>query len=208
MRNTNQKIPSPQEDAELIRACREGRPGARDRLIEIYQPIVDRHVRQLCRQYGCTHLIPGHAAEIAQQVWAELFVRLDKMPQEHFAPAFAMLRRWRTVDYLRRELRYRNRHAHVEDAGAVADGPDPSPMCVHERMQRYAELRIEVRICLKGFPEKQGRFLQLYYFQGWTYKQIARSLGLEANTMGSLHARSLKRLKKAMQRRGSWPEEG
>ena len=194
------KPPLSEHEKALIRATRKGKPGAFEELVEFYQPLVKRHISNLLHQYGCTHLISDHLEEIAQQVWAELFVKHHKYPEEKFLSWFAFLRRWKTLDYIRKELKYQNRHISKEANPGMGLKDDSKQLKGPEEAFRNKQLRIQIRLCLEGIPEKHQEFIRLYYFKGWTYRKIADHLGISLGSVGSIHTRALRKLKKCMEK--------
>jgi RNA polymerase sigma-70 factor, ECF subfamily len=183
-------------DKAVVQACREGRPEAFERLIELYQPVVSRHVTHLLHQYGCSRMIPGHREEIIQQIWTGLIEQIARFPADEFPAWFALYRRWRTLDYLRREFRYSNRHVATEEGAWPGErdvnpsGPNP------EDSVQNKQDRLRILGCLEQMPEKQREFIRLFYFEGWSYDRIASRYGIGLGSVGSLHTRAVRRLRK------------
>ena len=192
-----------QEETKLILACQSGQAGAREKLIEHYQAVVEGHVTNLLHRYKCTHLIAEHRDEIVQQIWTELFNQINRFPPNEFPSWFAFLRRWRTLDYIRKEIHYKQHHSnlnpdHFMHARAASDSnQQPSP---EESIQRK-ELRLEIKICQKQLPRRQRNFIEFFYFQGLSYKQIAAQFGIQESSIGTIHTRSLRNLKKLLKKR-------
>jgi RNA polymerase sigma factor (sigma-70 family) len=190
-------------DKVLVQACIEGRPGAFESLVELYQPVVTRHVTYLLHQYSCGRMIAGHREEIIQQIWAGLIEQIAKFPADEFPAWFALYRRWKTLDYLRSEFRYSNRHLPAEEHAwrGERDGnpsrPSPEDACQNKQD------RLRILGCMEQIPEKHREFIRLYYFEGWSYERIASHYGIGQGSVGSLHTRAVRRLRKVFVKKKS-----
>jgi RNA polymerase sigma factor (sigma-70 family) len=132
----------------------------------------------------------GAAAEdIAQDVLLFVWER-----PEAFDPTRGSLRTWlgtlahrRAVDYVRRE-EARRRRAQREAGRRVVPVPDVGEMAV-------ALVTAErVRAALDVLPEDQRRAIQLAYFGGRTYRQVAEQLGIPEGTAKSRLRLGLRRV--------------
>ena len=56
----------------------------------------------------------------------------------------------------------------------------------------------ELRSTVRALPEKYGTVIHLYYYEGYTIKEIARLLGLPAATVGTRLARGRERLRQML----------
>src|SRR5439155_49629 len=118
-----------------------------------------------------------------------------------FDPERGSLRTWlgtlahrRSVDYVRRE-EARRRRAEREASRAVA-APDVEEMAT-------ALLSAErVRAALDLLPDEQRRAIQLAYFGGKTYRQVAETLGIPEGTAKSRLRLGLKRIADALEAEG------
>ena len=171
-----------QDERDLVRRCVRGDPRAQEQLVRLYQGTVERHVAQLLHQYNCSRLVATHLDEIVQEIWAELFKRLPDSSPRDFGPWFAFLRRWRTVDYLRKELKYRDRHAVTDDISATPGTEPARKTASQEETLHRAEMRREIKICLKKLPPRQREFVWLYYFKDYSYNEICRAHGNRRET--------------------------
>ena len=192
-----------EQEERLVQACQRGQKGAREKLIRYYHAIVEGHVTNLLHRYKCTHLISEHREEIIQQIWAELFNRIHQFPPDGFSSWFAFLRRWRTLDYIRKEIQYQQHHSivnHDHYIYAKAESANKRQP-VQEDLLQKKELRLELRICQRQLPVRQRYFIELFYFQGLSYKQIAAHFGIQESSVGTIHTRSLRNLKKLLKKR-------
>jgi RNA polymerase sigma-70 factor (ECF subfamily) len=118
-----------------------------------------------------------------------------------FDPARGSLRTWlgtlthrRAVDHVRRE-EARRRRTEREAARAVA-APDVEEMAT-------ALLSAErVRAAVDVLPAEQRRAVQLAYFGGKTYRQVAQELGIPEGTAKSRLRLALRRIADALEAEG------
>ena len=137
---------------------------------------------------------PSISEEVAQEVLTEIWLKAD-----HFDPTkgsvtgwVATLTRRRAVDRVRSEQAGRNRddrvarRSHVREVDVVAD---------------EVELRLEhwqVRKALAELTERQREAIELAYFAGHTYRDVARVLGIPEGTAKSRLRDGLLRLREAL----------
>ena len=121
--------------------------------------------------------------QAAEDVTQEVFVYLWEHP-ERIDPGRGTLRGFlgtlthrRAVEAVRREEARRRREARV--AREQADVPD-----VAEAVLR-SDTTGKVRTALEVLPEAQRRALELAYFDGYTYRQVADVLGIPEGTAKS-----------------------
>jgi RNA polymerase sigma-70 factor (ECF subfamily) len=139
---------------------------------------------------------PRAAEDVSQDVFVSFWERPDA-----FDPGRGSLRTWlgtlthrRAVDHVRRE-EARRRRAEREAGRAVA-APDVEEMAT-------ALLTAErVRAALDVLPEEQRRAVQLAYFGGRTYRQVAETLGIPEGTAKSRLRLALRRIADALEAEG------
>ena len=56
----------------------------------------------------------------------------------------------------------------------------------------------ELRAAVRALPEKYGAVIHLYYYEGYSIKEIAKLLGLPAATVGTRLARGRERLRQML----------
>ena len=56
----------------------------------------------------------------------------------------------------------------------------------------------ELRVAVRALPEKYGAVIHLYYYEGYSIKEIAKLLGLPAATVGTRLARGRERLRQML----------
>jgi RNA polymerase sigma factor (sigma-70 family) len=141
------------------------------------------------------------AADVAQDV----FVQLWRQP-ERYDPARGSLRTWlatiarrRAVDQLRTGTRRVRREERVA-AQRVTSPPDVEEAAT-------ALVRGErVRKALRELPPEQRQAVELAYYQGLSYREVAQALGIPEGTAKSRLRLALNRLATALREEGpmSW----
>jgi RNA polymerase sigma-70 factor (ECF subfamily) len=164
----------------------------------------DQALREVYDQYAS--FVFGIAARVigdpraAEDVSQDVFVSFWERPAA-FDPERGSLRTWlgtlthrRAVDHVRREEARRRRAA--RDAGRAVTAPDVEEMAT-------ALLTAErVRAALDVLPEEQRRAVQLAYFGGKTYRQVAETLGIPEGTAKSRLRLALRRIADALEAEG------
>ena len=138
-----------------------------------------------------------HAAEDVTQ---EVFLSLWERP-EAFEPARGRLRTFlgtlahrRAVDLVRREEARRRRAA--REAATTTPIPDVGELAV--AIVTAEEVRAEV----SRLPSEQRAAIELAYFGGRTYRQVAEELGIPEGTAKSRMRLGLGRIAQALEARG------
>ena len=149
--------------------------------------------------YGLALRVIGDT-RAAEDVSQDVFVSVWERP-EAFDPERGSLRTWlgtlahrRAVDYVRREEARRRRTE--RDAAHRTVIPDVDEMAV-------ALVTAErVREALDVLPDEQRRAIQLAYFGGKTYRQVAEVLGIPEGTAKSRLRLGLHRIAEALEAQG------
>ena len=141
--------------------------------------------------YGLALRVIGEA-RAAEDVSQDVFVSIWERP-DAFEPTRGSLRTWlatlahrRAVDYVRRE-EARRRRTQREATRAVST-PDV------EEMALALVTAERVRTALDDLPDEQRRAIQLAYFGGKTYRQVAEVLGIPEGTAKSRLRLGLRRI--------------
>ena len=156
-------------------------------LVERIRPQALRVARGVVRD-------PSISEEVAQEVLTEVWLKADRFDPEKGTVTgwVATLTRRRAVDRVRSEQAGRNRddrvarRSHVREVDVVAD---------------EVELRLEhwqVRKALTELSERQREAIELAYFGGHTYRDVARVLGIPEGTAKSRLRDGLVRLREAL----------
>lgn len=136
----------------------------------------------------------------AEDVSQDVFVGLWEWPAA-FDPDRGSLRTWlgtlshrRAVDYVRREEARRRRAE--RDAARAVTAPDV------EELATAMVAAERVRAALDVLPSEQRRAIQLAYFGGKTYRQVAVVLGIPEGTAKSRLRLGLRRIAEALEAQG------
>jgi len=164
----------------------------------------DTALREVYDQYSS--FVYGLAVRVigdtraAEDVSQEVFVSFWERPAA-FDPARGSLRTWlgtlthrRAVDHVRREEARRRRAE--REAGRAVTEPDV------EEMATALVTAERVRAALELLPPEQRRAVQLAYFGGKTYRQVAEELGIPEGTAKSRLRLALRRIADALEAEG------
>lgn len=153
--------------------------------------------------YGLALRVIGDA-RAAEDVSQDVFVSIWERP-DAYEPTRGSLRTWlatlahrRAVDYVRRE-EARRRRTQREATRAVST-PDV------EEMALALVTAERVRTALDDLPDEQRRAIQLAYFGGKTYRQVAEVLGIPEGTAKSRLRLGLRRIADTLEAEeaGTW----
>lgn len=149
--------------------------------------------------YGVAMRVIGDS-RAAEDVSQDVFVGFWERPAA-FDPARGSLRTWlgtlthrRAVDHVRREEARRRRTE--REAGRALAAPDV------EEMATALVTAERVRAAVDVLPEDQRRAVQLAYFGGKTYRQVAEVLGIPEGTAKSRLRLALRRIADALEAEG------
>ncbi len=156
-------------------------------LVERIRPQALRVARGVVRD-------PSIAEEVAQEVLTEVWLKADRFDPDRGTVTgwVATLTRRRAVDRVRSEQAGRDRddrvarRSQVREVDVVAD---------------EVELRLEhwqVRRALAVLSDRQREAIELAYFAGHTYRDVARVLGIPEGTAKSRLRDGLVRLREAL----------
>ena len=151
--------------------------------------------------YGIAVRVIGDA-RAAEDVAQDVFLKLWEAPAG-FEPTRGSLRTWlgtlahrRAVDYVRREEA--KRRTALRDASRPAVAPDV------EEMAMALVTAERVRSALATLPEEQREAIQLAYFGGRTYREVAQQLGIPEGTAKSRLRLGLRRIAGALEPTEQW----
>jgi RNA polymerase sigma factor (sigma-70 family) len=150
--------------------------------------------------YGLAQRVIGDP-RAAEDVSQEVFLYIWEHP-EAFDPTRGGMRTWlgtlahrRSVDYIRREEARRRRTQREASRRAIAI-PDV------EEMATAIVAAERVRAALDVLPREQRQAIQLAYFEGKTYRQVAEVLGIPEGTAKSRLRLGLRRIAEALEAEG------
>lgn len=138
------------------------------------------------------------STSLAEDITQDVFVHLWEKPHA-FDPARGSMRAWlgvlthrRSVDRVRRETTAR-RH----EARQATEAPAPTPPDIAEAATSII-LAQRVREAVAALPDEQRQAVELAYFGGKTYVQVAEALGIPEGTAKSRLRLAMKRLAAAL----------
>jgi RNA polymerase sigma-70 factor (ECF subfamily) len=185
---TTTRAPDPAAKSEdLLVATASGDEAAFEVLVGRIRPQALRVARGVVRD-------PAMAEEVAQEVLTEVWQKADRFDPDRGTVVgwVATLARRRGVDRVRSEQAGRNRDDRVarrnqeRDFDVVADE-------VEVRLEHW-----QVRRALADLSDRQREAIELAYFGGHTYRDVARVLGIPEGTAKSRLRDGLLRLRESL----------
>ncbi len=178
---------APDNDYELIQACRRGDVRAWDKVLEKYE----RLVFFIAYKYGLSR---DEAADVTQTTFTILMQSLETLREDtRLAPWLATVAKRHTWRWLAR--RKREQVHPVEDLAAQdwAKGSTFDPFDAWERVEWLRE-------GLKQLDQRCRERLQMLYFEAKTpsYTEVAERFNMAQGSVGPTRARCLERLKELM----------
>ena len=169
---------------ELLVAVAQGDETAFAELYGRVGPVVIGAARRVLRD-------PALAEEVAQEVLLEVWRKAEAFDPERGSATgwIGTMARRRAVDRVRSEQAGRDRDVRV----AVRDAPRP-----FDEVAEEVETRIEherVRRALDGLTPVQREAIELAYFRGHSYREVARLLAVPEGTAKSRLRDGLDRLR-------------
>jgi RNA polymerase sigma factor (sigma-70 family) len=180
--------PEASVDQRLVAACLAGDEQAWAALIGRHKRLIYSH----CRRYGAHD---ADAADIFQQVCAELFTALPRMLNRE------SVRSWIITVATHEAYRWKRRRLlralrEGEEAGFVARHVPPAPSAALERAQREEA----VRAAIGQLPPRCQAMLRLLFYEDppVPYHAVAGKLGLAIGSIGLTRARCLRKLSRLL----------
>ncbi|MFD0691034.1 RNA polymerase sigma factor [Actinomadura fibrosa] len=182
---------APARDADLRARLAAGDDDALGEIYDMYAPLV----------HGLARRVTGDA-EAARDVTQEVFVGLWERPLA-FDPERGSLRGWlatlahrRAVDWVRREAR--RRRPPPEDADRTGPGGADEAVLA-------GELASGVKRSLNALSPPLRDALELAYYRGLTYREVAVALGIPEGTAKSRIRSALAQLGRRLESEGLFP---
>jgi len=143
------------------------------RMVEAYSPM-------LLRAALTRVPTPADAEDVVQDVFLCVLTRQPRFRDGEHEKAWLLRAALNRASNLRRA---RRDHAPLEEAaGAAPEKPDYGPLLS----------------AVRALPETYSAVIHLYYYEGYSIKEIARLLALPAPTVGTRLARGRERLRKLL----------
>lgn len=182
---------SPESDAALVQACRDGVPGSWERLVQRFE----RLIYTVPRRAG---LSADEAADVFQTVFMRLHERLPALTQPDRVQAWLVTTARRETLHLLRERR-RSVPLGADGESEPPEPADPDPL--PEQLLETLQLQHRARSALQRLAEPCRSLLQLLYGEddAPSYSAIAQQLGMAIGSIGPTRARCLGRLRELME---------
>jgi RNA polymerase sigma-70 factor (ECF subfamily) len=177
------------DDAELVRAFAGGSEEAFKELVRRHQAPLYRFVMRQVRNHS-------EAADLCQKVFLKVFLKAGSYRGE------SSFRTWLyqiAINQCRNQFRSRERER-LEDVEVeslpLADGPASDVLESAQESQR-------VRAAVEALPPKQRDTLELRFYQGCTFAEIAEIMGCPIGTAKANYHHAIASLRKRMRGRDS-----
>jgi len=178
-------IELPTED-DLLQAAAGGDQGAYSALFELVSPAVVAVVRQVLRDVA-------QSDEVAQEVMVEVWRRAP-----NFDPDKGRARTWiLTIAHRRATDRVRHEEAASSRERRYWSRIEREYDVVAEEVEAHLE-REDVRLALRSLTPLQRAAIELAYFEGHTYVQVAEALNVPVGTASTRIRDALIRLRDVM----------
>lgn len=169
-------------DAELVRACRDGDPGAWPALVERFA----RYVQAIAVQ---GYRLSEHDAEdVFQEVFARTYEHLDRLRDDDaIRPWLGQLTRRLAIDRLRAG-------AHEQPEDDAGDGVDARASGEVERLEQA----LSVHQAMGSLPDNCREILDRFFAHDQSYAEIAAALAVPMGTIASRISRCLAKLRRML----------
>ena len=180
-------------DERLIEECRKGNGRAWSALVERYKRLVFSVPIKF-------RLSEEDAADMFQGVWMDLHSELDRLREP------AAVRGWLLSVATHKCLHFREKEARRAGLALERDmqfeQPDFRPIASEVREE--AEREQLIRDAVMTIPDRCRRMVQMLFYEHppRPYAEVARLLGMAEGSIGFVRGRCLKKLKKALEKRG------
>ncbi len=184
------------EEARIVRAAARGDEAAFEKLVLAHQ----KHVYSLALKLTGS---AEDAMDASQDAFLKAFQNLRSFRGESRVSVWLYRLTYNaSMDILKKSRRGTLVPLPADEEGAELEIPDPSPTPDEEALRRE-ELE-EVREALGQLDEDKRRILLMREYNGMSYQDIARALGLEEGTVKSRLARARAALAEILKKRGTF----
>lgn len=173
-------MPQAGPDEKLIARAIQGSAGAWVKLVRRYEGRVYNYALRMVGH-------PDDAADLMQEIFMGAFRNLPGYRGDGAFPAWLFrIASFRCTDYLRR----RRPHAEFDETAGYAFSPnDPEVSVLATHANR------EISAALAALPPEQRHVVELKFFQGFTFEDIAGQLGISPNTAKTRLYTALRKLR-------------
>ncbi len=172
---------APASDEKLVARALAGSDGAWQKLIKRYEQRVYNYALRMVGN-------PDDALDLMQEVFMGVHRNLPGYRGDGvFAAWLFRIASFRCTDFLRRR-RFHTSFEEHEGAFAASDDPHAEALATHANQQ--------IARALLTLPAEQRHVVELKFFQQFTFKDIARQLGISPNTAKTRLYAALRKLEK------------
>lgn len=184
------------DDGAFACACIAREPGAWERFVSRYAPLIVTVARRCLRSRGLNPA-PEDVDDICENTFLA-FVRDDYALLRKYNSEFALSTYVGVVarTHASRFLRKRREHRRLDDVPPVAIDHDPI-LALHKEQVGAA-----VRATIDDLSERDRQVLRLFYFGNADYRRIAESLNIRVNSVGAALHRARTRLRERLELKG------
>ncbi len=176
-------------DAELAQALCVREQAALEEAFRRHSAQVANTVRRVTGGY--------YVDDVVHEVFLSLWQAPERFQPERgsLATYLVTLTRGRAVDVLRSESSWRRRHRHA--------ALEPRPWDEVEDIVITGVTAAELQVALRALPMNERVAIELAFFGGWSYRQVAAELGEPEGTIKARIRAGLRRLETVLRRRGA-----
>ncbi len=179
------------ENARLIKECLAGKEEAWADLIEKYKALIF----SIPVKYG---LPPQEAADVFQNVCAELFTRMPELREPGALP------KWLMQVAHHECYRWRRAQQRVLSRDTERDLPEPDIPPIAESLIRQTEEEQMLRDAIAGLTSQCQRLVSALFLElpARPYAEIAADLGLAVGSIGFTRQKCIERLRQTLEKAG------
>lgn len=187
------------QDKALVERCIAGEPEAWEDLISLLTPVLRQGLSAIASRRGF-RLPPEDMDDLLSKVWEDL-LRDDKRLLRIHRPE-ASLERWilaiavdRLLPRVRSQIREERRLEALRRASPLPAYPaEDLPDNLADRREQGSRLREAAR----NLPARERFAVGVFYWSGWSHRQIARALAIPVHQVGPLLQTARKQLRKLL----------
>lgn len=170
------------EDIELVKKVKDGDVLAYEILVRRYEPVLYRFLRRWTNE---TVLIE----EVIQDSLFKLYKNIHRVDEKKkFSSYLFTIAKNQLTDQFRRQKK---------TLPLLDIVPGSNGEYLYEEVERK-DIQTRIRLALLNLKEKQRKIIELYFFEGLTYKKMGKMLGVPLNTIKTNIRRAKTSLKKIL----------
>jgi RNA polymerase sigma factor (sigma-70 family) len=177
-------------DEELVNACRSGEEAAWEAIVYKYQNLLF----SIPKRAG---LGKDLAADVLQDVFTTLYLKLDRLEKPEFLRAWLITTtKHKTIHLISKETRGRPRSIDDDQFDAVFEIADKAPLI--DDVMIALERQEQLENAFTQIDDRCRRLLMMLYLEGdkTPYSDIAEKLDIPLGSIGPTRARCLEKLLK------------